>query len=449
MSFIRFFQHSDDPSTQYAACCLFGIILGWLFLYLVPLDVVSYLKFTKQGKQVLLIIVTCLLCLCFYGNSRSLNITPYFQDITSMNNVSMKQPKNIEIIEFDTSHSAPSVLKKTVCPSAPDCPQTPLNISCPLSVLPAPACPIPSESKSVPFDYKYLGLATKEYTGIIHPVPFIQELINTCKTKPSDYLGLATANMAHLPLVLNMLASVEKNMEGGIHILIVCLDSEIFTALKKLNIPALHVNELFDYTKQEQMILSDANVAQEGVYGKQNYWRLCFLKIDVAYIILKYYDLGAIVYTDTDAVFLYPTMTDYFDQFLHSPKLLPDGSKISPDMLFSYSGMFDEELICTGFYVAKKSNFSLNMLGYIMSSSMKVTEGDQDGAIRYYRTILPHELKRRIHLLDNVFFTDTRNQQLQARFKIKPWYFHANWLVGLDKKCQAMRDLNYNYVPLP
>ena len=287
----------------------------------------------------------------------------------------------------------------------------------------------------IEYDYKYLDVLPLVLTGIQHPVPSIQKLLDDrvkSLAPTSDFITVATANFAHLPFVLNLLESVKLHMRDHVRILIVCFDDEIYVEMQKRKVPSLKLSELFDYQKQDQNNLDDGQLKKEQTFGDTTYFRLANMKVDVAYILLKYYDFKYMIYTDTDIVMLKPQMTEYFSMLFEYRSM---------EMLFSTSGE-GKVYPCTGFYVAKKGNYAIDFLGEILAAPEKKTDGDQTFADRNYQK-MPAEMKLQFHILDTIFFFDGGNVGWQLKFEVKPWLFHSNYIIGFAKKKIRLQDNHF------
>lgn len=289
------------------------------------------------------------------------------------------------------------------------------------------------------FEYTHLELFPNSKSGYNHPLPHIQNTLVSVmgKEKEMPFAMVATANIAHLEFVLNMQESIKKfgqNKIGGI--VIVCFDEELKAQMEMRGIPSLRVSDFFNYTFQDQNNLDDNKLKSEHRYGSAAYNRLVNMKIDIAYIILRYYDIKNLVYTDIDMVFLFPKLYDYFSFFLKERQF---------DILFTSSGA-SSFYPCTGFYVAKKSNFTIDFLGSIMNSSRKFYEHDQQMALIVYNE-LPAELKLKVHVLDPLLFMDGGLTLFAPPFGVKPWLFHANYVTGKENKKLIMQDNKFWFLP--
>ena len=107
------------------------------------------------------------------------------------------------------------------------------------------------------------------------------------------------------------------------------------------------------------------------------------MKIDVAYIPLKYYDFEYLIYTDVDLVWLQPRLVDYF-------AIMLDADDKQVDVLFASIGKGSFE-ICTGFYVMRRNNFSIGFLGSILSCADKLGAHDQEIANERYKSLIPQD----------------------------------------------------------
>ena len=222
-------------------------------------------------------------------------------------------------------------------------------------------------------------------------------------------------------------------MQNTVKLLVVCFDDEIYAELQKRHHPSLHIRELFDFTKQDQNNLQAKDLKEEQRFGSSTYFRLTNMKIDVAYIFLRYYEFNYMIYTDTDIVMLHPMMTKSFSL------LFSDLRNI--EMIFTTSGTM-KVYPCTGFYAAKRGNFSIDFLGSVLATPDKKNDGDQTFANQnYYK--LPAELRAQFHILDIAYYADGNNIGFQKEFGWKAWLFHANWVVGAEAKKQLFQSEQY------
>ena len=271
-----------------------------------------------------------------------------------------------------------------------------------------------------------------------HPVPAIQQVIDNTKVY-DRYLTVATANMAHIDFVLNWRESVRRHLNTETKLLIISLDDELHANLVRLEIPTLHVSELFNMESQDQNNLDENSIRMEQQYGTSTYNRLVNMKIDIAYILLRYYNLDYLVYTDVDVVWLQPNLFDYFDILFQRKENVQDF-----DILFSSSGR-ETFYPCTGFYVARKSDFSVQYLDSILSSPEKQVAHDQIIATQVFEQLTADQ-KLRIYPLPGHLFMDGSTLEWRKSYNIQPWIFHANYVVGFEGKRQMLTDAGYWYI---
>ena len=188
--------------------------------------------------------------------------------------------------------------------------------------------------------------------------------------------------------------------------------------------------------QQNQNNLDENALKEEHRYGTETYNRLVNMKIDVAYILLKYYDFNYLIYTDVDLVWLQPRLIDYFDVLFNA------NDKI--DVLFTSfgQGLFD---ICTGFYLMRKSDFSIGFLGSILASDNKLGDHDQVIANTRYKSLVPHD-RLKIHILEPVLFLDGSTLDWRDFFGVEPWLFHASYVIGSDDKKDLLLKAGYWYL---
>lgn len=141
------------------------------------------------------------------------------------------------------------------------------------------------------------------------------------------------------------------------------------------------------------------------------------MKIDVAYIPLKYYDFEYLIYTD---VWLQPRLVDYF-------AIMLDADDKQVDVLFASIGKGSFE-ICTEFYVMRRNNFSIGFLGSILSFADKLGAHDQEIANERYKSLIPQD-RIKIHTLDFVLFLDGSTITWREFYNVRPSLFHANWPI--------------------
>lgn len=274
--------------------------------------------------------------------------------------------------------------------------------------------------------------------GINHPIDSIQNIVNGVKVN-GKYLTVATANMAHLDFVMNWRESIRRHLGADDKLLVVSLDDEVYACLRDRHIPTLHISELFDADTQDQNNLDKDSLRMEQQWGSATYNRLVNMKIDVAYILLKYYELEYLVYTDVDVVWLQPRMFEYFDILFQVQEQIQ-----TFDILFSSSGK-GPFYPCTGFYVIRKSDFSIRFLESISTFPNKQTEHDQAIATLLY-TQLNSEDKLRIHALPGHLFMDGDTLAWREYYNVQPWIFHANYVVGFKGKKEMLEKAGYWYV---
>ena len=289
------------------------------------------------------------------------------------------------------------------------------------------------------FQDLYKELRNSSITRIEHPVQEIQNLVDAIKLK-GGHLIIATANIAHLDFVLNWRESIRTNLQLEKHLLVVCLDDELVVALKQHGIHTLKSSQLIDVNEDLHGLEKKA-LHSEQAYGSENYNQLVNMKIDVAYIFLRYYSMDYLIYSDVDMVWLQPRLLDYFDMLL-SPNGLNYDILISPG---GYSGPSGSFYPCTGFYVMKKNSFPVSFLGAILAYPDKREMHDQLIALKVFQN-LPPDMKVRIHGLDAVLFIDGSTKDWSSYYGVLPWIFHANYAVGIEGKTNMLKEFGYWYL---
>lgn len=282
----------------------------------------------------------------------------------------------------------------------------------------------------------YLDVRNSSITGLDHPVPATQELLNSVIIN-GKYLVVATANIAHLAFVLNWHESVQRHLDLGANVLVVALDDELLATLQARHIPVVSIRQLFNPMHQDQNNLDEEALKAEHQYGSETYNRLVNMKIDVAYILLKYYDFEYLIYTDIDLVWLQPRLIDYFDVLFNA-----DDKQF--DAFFASIGKGSFQL-CTGFYLMRKSNFSIDFLGSILASADKKGSDDQVIANTQYNHLSSYD-RLKIHILEPVLFVDGSTIDWRALYGVKPWLFHANYVAGFDDKKNYLKRAGYWYL---
>lgn len=243
--------------------------------------------------------------------------------------------------------------------------------------------------------------------------------------------------MAHFHFVLNLIESFRQNLRLQNNLLIICLDDEIKDNLSRRGVPALKFSDLMGIEHGEYYSLDKDHLRSQQTYGTETYNRLVNMKIDVAFILLRYYDLKHLIYSDVDVVWLQPRLFDYFDFFFN-----PTG--LNRDILFSASGN-GTFYPCTGFYSVKKSNFSINFLGAVLAHPAKNELHDQQIAQLIYDDLRP-DMKLMVHNLDPVLFVDGNTQTWSSYFDVHPWIFHANFVVGFEAKKSLLQQFGFWYL---
>lgn len=291
-------------------------------------------------------------------------------------------------------------------------------------------------SKWPVFEDMHQELRNSSITAINHPVQEIQKLIDGITIK-GGYLAVATANVAHLEFVLNLQESMRRNLRLDKNLLVVCLDDELVDALKSHGIATLKFSELLGATVDSSFLQDTGELKSQQIYGTETYNELVNMKIDVAYILLRYYTLERLIYTDVDVAWLQPKLVEYFD-FLFRP------SEEKKDVLFTTSGS-GNFYPCTGFYVMKKSKFSVSFLGSILGHSEKSVKHDQQIALEIYDALEPY-LQQKIYALEPVLFIDGNSRAWGEFYGVRPWIFHANFVVGFEAKKTLLSQLDCWYL---
>ena len=289
------------------------------------------------------------------------------------------------------------------------------------------------------FQNLYHELRNSSITRIEHPLHEVQALLDDLKLG-GGHLIVATANSAHLDFVLNWRESIQRNLQLEKKLLVVCLDDELALTLRQLGIHSLEASKLIDVDQDLHGLAKEALHAEQA-YGSENYNQLVNMKIDVAYILLRYYEMEYLIYSDVDMVWLQPKLIDYFDMLLS-----PDG--LNYDVLFSpggYSGPAGSFYPCTGFYVMKKTAFSISFLGAILAYPDKTEMHDQMIALEVFQNLEP-EMRIKIHGLDAVLFIDGSTKHWSSDYGVRPWIFHANYAVGVEGKTNLLKEFGYWYL---
>ena len=240
-------------------------------------------------------------------------------------------------------------------------------------------------------------------------------------------------------MVLNWYESVSRNVGLRGHVVVVCLDDDLYKELHHRQIPIIHVNSLFDPSQQDQNVLDADDLKQEQVFGNAKYTRMVNMKIEVAYVLPRYYNIEAMIYTDVDIVWIQPKLLDYFDYLINADQR-------NYDMLFttgSGAGFFFPN---TGFYVTKKTDFAISYLGKILSSPSKLELHDQDIASIIYHHDLSADERLKLHCLDTVLFVDGATLENPKKYGVKPFLLHANYKMGLSGKKSLLSEAGYWYI---
>ncbi len=216
--------------------------------------------------------------------------------------------------------------------------------------------------------------------------------------------------------------------------------NRVRAALKEHNIRTLTASQLINVNKDMHGLDKEA-LRSEHVYGSENYNQLVNMKIDVAYILLRYYKMDYLIYSDVDMVWLQPRLIDYFDMLL-SPAGLNFDILFSPGGLSGPAGSFYP---CTGFYVMKKTSFSISFLGAVLAYPDKKQMHDQLIALQVFQD-LPPDMKVKVHGLDAILFIDDSTKEWSSHYDVLPWIFHANYVAGVEGKKALLRKFDHWYL---
>ena len=266
------------------------------------------------------------------------------------------------------------------------------------------------------------------------------------RLKVDNFLIVSATNKAHLILTKNWYESIKVNLGLTEKCLIIAFDDYAYDELVKSRIPTLKASSLI-----ETVPVND--IEQEKYFSEEKdgeYNRLVHMKIDIAHALLKYYDMFALVYSDVDVVLLQKNIIRYFQS------LYIDGNEFASvdvlrrdyDILITSSGRTGF-FPCTGFYVAKKSDFSVSYLYNITRYPGRRDTGDQDTFNQIYKDNLTDAERRHVHPLNGVLFLDGNTRFRRDQFSVRPWLFHANWVVGLDMKIDLLMREGYWFIPNP
>lgn len=249
-----------------------------------------------------------------------------------------------------------------------------------------------------------------------------------------EYLITVIANYGVFEFVLNLIISLKLNKFEKF--LIICLDVKLY-------------EKLIEYGLIEHATLVPSSWIPNPVSSTETKWstkeynQVTHTKTFIVYKLLqKGYN---VVFTDVDIVWLSPHIVQYLDF-------------IAPDKDLVYS--LDIIDMNTGFYLARPTTRLKRILWKIIQAEKateqekpnkfgQINKNDQDVTNQVINHYYSYWKMKHAYGLDKLLFPNGMFYYLKGlnrQFEIQPMIFHANYMIGLERKKRALKEENMWYL---
>jgi hypothetical protein len=335
---------------------------------------------------------------------------------------------------FFLSHSDP-VLPITLVPQ----PDSTTNPNVPEKPVEKPVVPQPTVASN----------GTKPAVRLGAPVTMnatqMLALIKSRSIKKTNhaFLTITYGNWANVDMVLNWAKSFNNCMppEHRDKFLVIALDKLLYDELQRKAVPSVMLRELVPSRGKEQL-------AGVGTFGTEQFNSITKNKFWIVYTLLETYKTH-VFFSDSDVAFMSSKMFDYLDHVMYQ---VPFASPHNHDMAFSSdsSNKYHSSYYGTGFFFALASNFSIQLCKRVAEANLasgnlakKIFDAD------VLNNLAGPMRTNRIHVLPFMLFPNgyVGDNKGGLLFDLKPWLYHANYLVGNTAKKAFLVKHNAWFLP--
>ncbi len=240
---------------------------------------------------------------------------------------------------------------------------------------------------------------------------------------------VSISNYGFKNITLNWITNLYKL--GFNKFVLFCFDQELYEFLNKKG-----------YQNNLALVPSnwiDFNISKSSSsWATKDYNQITQAKPQIWYQLLKL--KCNIFFSDTDVAWLNKNIVDHL-------KYIYEYS--TADLLFSMDQGHRNNYYNTGLFMAKSTSYSINLFLDLINEQRKSPENSID------QIVFGNMLKKtkfndsRIIGLDPILFASGKvflQEKLNKKFNLTPYTFHANYLVGLDAKINALKANNFWYL---
>lgn len=260
----------------------------------------------------------------------------------------------------------------------------------------------------------------------------IQALIKSCSLKKINhaFLPITYGNWANVDMLLNWAKSFNKCMpsENQNKFLIVALDDLVYDELFRKKVPCVMLSDLVPSRPTEKL-------AGGGVFGTSQFNAITKNKFWIVHTFLEKFRTH-VFFSDSDVAFLSSKMFDYLDHVMYQ---VGEASFHNHDMAFASdsSNHYHSSYYGTGFFFALATNFSIQLCKKVGEANLasdnlakKIFDAD------VFNNMAGPMRTNRIHVLPFMLFPNgyVGDNKGGLLLDVKPWLYHANYLVGNEAK---------------
>jgi Nucleotide-diphospho-sugar transferase len=261
--------------------------------------------------------------------------------------------------------------------------------------------------------------------------PFSSILSFIERRKYDDMAIVVSASRGHFRFLMNWITAFYKIVSAQYHdrFIVISLDKVMNQQLLMRNISFISI---------ETLLLRDYNLSTDEVlFNSAAYNKLTNAKIDIVLYLLKHFKVN-VLFSDIDLVITdEAALKDIVDLL----------KNFTFDMIFT-GNYFDHQDLCTGFYAAKASDFSVTFLESVANLS-KITnnmaDNDQEYSNHYYRNCLNSSEREKIHFLPLDRYVNGHTLDIGRAGK-DPVMIHANFRIGSLEKEKLLRSVSHWYI---
>jgi len=279
-------------------------------------------------------------------------------------------------------------------------------------------------AKKITFNYQS---TTKITNKIVESNYSIDEIIKN-NTK-NDLLILSVSNYGFKDLTLNWITNLNKL--DFKKFIVFCFDQELYEFLSKKgfknNLAIVPSNWL------------DFNVSKSySSWATKDYNQITQAKPQIWYQLLK---LNCnIFFSDSDVAWLNKNILDHI-KYIYTYS--------TADLLFSIDQEGRNNYYNTGLFFAKSTPYSIQLFLDLINEQRKSPEHSIDQQV-FSRMLIKRKFNdSRIIGLDPILFASGKvflHEKLNKKLNLNPYTFHANYLIGMNAKINALKENNFWYI---